>query len=135
MVGQKEPKKDWILIIPNSAGVILRWIDFPNITLKEIDKNQNCSGSVFFVYPFEKHKQSQSVFTQKARYERASFSYIVHNLTIAPRGDPKDDQVGDEKDSTDTEGHASTWPPIDDTEHFENEADHMVGKARWIKQR
>ena len=29
----KEPKKDWILIIPNSAGVIFRWNHFFDFTL------------------------------------------------------------------------------------------------------
>ena len=60
---------------------------------------------------------------------RASLFLNLHNLTIAPRGDPKDDQVGDKKDSTDTEGHDEDLATIDDTEHFENEADHMVGKG------
>ena len=57
----------------------------------------------------------------------------LHNLTIAPRGDPKDDQVGDEKDSTDTEGHDEDLATIDDTEDFENKADHMVGKGQVDK--
>ena len=64
---------------------------------------------------------------------RASLSLYLNNLTIAPRGDPKDDQVGDEKDSTDTEGHDEDLATIDDTEHFENEADHMVGKGQVDK--
>ena len=64
---------------------------------------------------------------------RASFSLYLHNLTIAPRGDPKDDQVGDEKDGTDTEGHDEDLATIDDTEHFENESDHMVGKGQVNK--
>ena len=64
---------------------------------------------------------------------RASLSLYLHNLTIAPRGDPKDDQVGDEKDSTDTEGHDEDLATIDDTEHFENQADHMVGKGQVDK--
>ena len=69
----------------------------------------------FFVYPFEKQEQSLSVFAEKARHERASFSLYLHNLTIAPRGDPKDDQVGDEKDGADTEGHDEDLATIDDT--------------------
>ena len=64
---------------------------------------------------------------------RASLFLNLHNLTIAPRGDPKDDQVGNEKDSTDTEGHDEDLATIDDTEHFENEADHMVGKGQVDK--
>ena len=64
---------------------------------------------------------------------RASLSLYLHNLTIAPRGDPKDDQIGDEKDGTDTEGHDEDLATIDDTEHFENEADHMVGKGQVDK--
>ena len=64
---------------------------------------------------------------------RASLSLYLHNLTIAPRGDPKDDQVGDEKDSTDTEGDDEDLATIDDTEHFENEANHMVGKDQVDK--
>ena len=32
-----------------------------------------------------------------------------------------------------TEGHDEDLATIDDTEHFENEADHMVAKARWTK--
>ena len=35
---------------------------------------------------------------------RASLSLYLHNLTVAPRGDPKDDQVGDEKDGADADG-------------------------------
>ena len=57
----------------------------------------------------------------------------LHNLTIAPRGDPKDDQVGDEKDSADAEGHDEDLATIDDTEHFKNQADHMVGKGQVEK--
>ena len=57
----------------------------------------------------------------------------LHNLTIAPRGDPKDDQVGDEKDGTDTEGHDEDLATIDDTEHFENETNHMIGKGQVDK--
>ena len=41
----KEPKKDWILIIPNSAGVILG----PYITLIESEQRLNSTGSVFFI--------------------------------------------------------------------------------------
>ena len=64
---------------------------------------------------------------------RASFSLYLHNLTIAPRGDPKDDQVGDKKDSTDTEGDDEDLATIDDTEHFKDQADHMVGKGQVDK--
>ena len=64
---------------------------------------------------------------------RASLSLYLHNLTIAPRGDPKDDQVGDEKDGADTEGHDEDLATIDDTENLENEADHMVGKGQVDK--
>jgi len=64
---------------------------------------------------------------------RASFFLNLHNLTVAPRGDPKDDQVGDKKDSADAEGHDEDLATIDDTEHFENEADHMVGKGQMDK--
>ena len=64
---------------------------------------------------------------------RASFSLYLHNLTIAPRGDPKDDQVGDKKDGADADGHDEYLATIDDTEHFKNEADHMVGKGQVDK--
>ena len=64
---------------------------------------------------------------------RASFYLNLHNLTVAPRGDPKDDQVGDKKDGADAEGHDEDLATIDDTEHFENEADHMVGKGQVDK--
>ena len=63
----------------------------------------------------------------------APLSLNLHNLTIAPRGDPKDDQVGDEKDGADTEGHDEDLATIDDTEHFENETNHMVGKGQVDK--
>lgn len=63
----------------------------------------------------------------------SSFSLYLHNLTIAPRGNPKDDQVGDKKDSTDAEGHDEDLATIDDTEHFKNKADHMVGKGQVDK--
>ena len=63
----------------------------------------------------------------------ASLSLNLHNLAIAPRGDPKDDQVGDEKDGADAEGHDEDLATIDDTEDFENEADHMVGKGQMDK--
>ena len=49
----KEPKKDWILIIPNSAGVILGGLTFLNITLIESEQRLNSTGSVFFVYPLK----------------------------------------------------------------------------------
>ena len=64
---------------------------------------------------------------------RASFSLYLHNLTIAPGGDPKDDQVGDKKDGADAEGHDEDLATIDDTEHFKNQADHMVGKGQVDK--
>ena len=64
---------------------------------------------------------------------RASFSLNLHNLTVAPRGDPKDDQVGDKKNTTNAEGYDEDLATIDDTEHFENEADHMVGKGQVDK--
>lgn len=81
-----------------------------------------------------KNKNNRSRFSyKKARYERASLSLYLHNLTIAPRGDPKDDQVGDEKDGADAEGHDEDLATIDDTEDFENEADHMVGKGQMDK--
>ena len=64
---------------------------------------------------------------------RASFSLYLHNLTIAPRGDPKDDQVGDKKDGADADSHDEYLATIDDTEHFKNEADHMVGKGQVDK--
>ena len=57
----------------------------------------------------------------------------MHNLTIAPRGDPKDDQVGDKKDGADAEGYDEDLATIDDTEDFENESDHMVGKGQVNK--
>ena len=38
-----------------------------------------------------------------------------------------------EKDSTDTEGHDEDLATIDDTEDFENETDHMVGKGQVDK--
>ena len=44
----------------------------------------------------------------------ASLFLNLHNLTVTPRGDPKDDQVGDEKDGTDTEGHYEDLATIDD---------------------
>ena len=64
---------------------------------------------------------------------RASLSLYLHNLTVAPRGDPKDDQVGDEKDTTNAEGYDEDLATIDDTENLENEADHMVGKGQVDK--
>ena len=64
---------------------------------------------------------------------RASFSLYLHNLTVAPRGDPKDDQIGDKKDGADAEGHDEDLATIDDTEHFKNQADHMVGKGQMDK--
>ena len=64
---------------------------------------------------------------------RASFSLYLHNLTIAPRGDPKDDQVGDKKDCADAEGHDEDLATIDDTQDFKNQADHMVGKGQVDK--
>ena len=59
----------------------------------------------------------------------ASLFSNLHNLAIAPRGNPKDDQVGDEKDSTDAEGHDEDLATIDDTKDFEDQADHMVSKG------
>ena len=64
---------------------------------------------------------------------RASFSLYLHNLTIAPRGDPKDDQVGDKKDSTDTEGDDEDLATINHAKGFEDQADHMVGKGQVDK--
>jgi len=81
-----------------------------------------------------KNKNNRSRFSyKKARHERASLFLYLHNLTIAPRGDPKDNQVGDEKDSADAEGHDEDLTTIDDTEPFENESDHMVGKGQVNK--
>ena len=85
------------------------------------------------MFPFEKQKQSLSVFAKKARHKRASLFLNLHNLTIAPRGDPKDDQVSDKKDGADAEGHDEDLATINDAKDFENEADHMVGKGQVDK--
>ena len=64
---------------------------------------------------------------------RASFSLYLHNLTIAPRGDPKDDQVGDEKDGADAKGDDEDLATIDDAKNFEDQTDHVVGKGQVDK--
>ena len=51
----KEPKKDWILIIPNSAGVILGGITFFDFTLTNLIVciKSNCRRGCFFTYFFD----------------------------------------------------------------------------------
>ena len=61
------------------------------------------------------------------------FFLNLDNLAVTPRGDPKDNQVGDEKDGADAKGDDEDLATIDDAKNFEDQTDHVVGKGQVDK--